>query len=138
MREVERDAFPAECPPCDAVLVGWGAYSLLRDRSHRVALLRAAREHLATDGRILLSYLERTVDGRELRWTNALANALRRVRRAAPTELGDTLAPNRLHLFARSELEEEVAAAGLRVADVDVFQHIDASTTYVSVVLAPS
>ena len=128
--------FPAGAGACDGAIVGWGAYSLVRGRAARVRLLAGAREHLAPGGALLLSCFEAERHGRELRATRAIANALRRGRgRGRPAvELGDTLAPNLVHVFTRAELEEEVAAAGLELAEHQLVAHADGPVNYAALV----
>jgi hypothetical protein len=108
-----RDLFPPATGPCDGIVVGWGAYSLIHDRPRRVRFLEGARARLQHGGPVLLSFFERDADHRELRWTTTLANGLRRARRVPPAELGDTLAPNQVHVFTRAQLKEELTAARL-------------------------
>ena len=110
-RTMERDELPAGVE-CDAILVGWGAYGLMHGRERRIAFLRAARERLAHGAPLMLSCFERPAHGRELRWTARLANLLRELRGRPRLEAGDTLAPTRVHVFTRAELESELSAAG--------------------------
>jgi hypothetical protein len=112
VRPVARNEFPRGDAPFDAIVVGWGAYSLIHGRDRREAMLTDCAAGLAADGRVLLSFFQGKV-GRELRWIRALANVIRRFRAATPVELGDTLAPNRVHVFSRDELVAEVRAAHL-------------------------
>lgn len=112
-----RERFPA-AGRCDGVLFGWGAYSLIAPRRRRIAFLAAAAAALAHGGAVVLSAFERPLPGREFRLTAAIANRLRGVRRAPGVELGDSLAPNRVHLFTGEELAGEIAAAGLRLDGV--------------------
>jgi len=125
-----RDALPDDAPAADAVIIGWGAYSLLRDRAHRVAVLAAAAARLPPGGPVLLSYLERQEDLRRLRVTRTVANALRRVRRAAPVELGDALAPNRVHHLSPAELAAEAEAAGLVITHRAALAQVDRATRH--------
>jgi hypothetical protein len=124
-----RDGFP-DSGRCDGVIVGWGAYSLLHGRSTRVAFLAGARAALPIGAPVLLSHYERVADDRELRWTHAISRRLRALRGAAPTELGDTFAPNLAHVFTRAELAEELRASGFEpVASLTVGQ-ADQTTQY--------
>src|SRR4051794_7965634 len=99
-----RDTFPPEAGACDGGVVGWGAYSLVRGRDRRVALLQEARRRLPQGGPVLLSFFARENHSRELRYTMTLANRLQGLGRRQPIELGDTLAPNLVHVFTRSQL----------------------------------
>jgi hypothetical protein len=135
IEEAKPDEFPSAGGPCDAVLVGWGAYSLMHGRAARVAFLGGARHQLPTGGPVLISFFDRDADTRELRWTRAAANALRRLRGADALELGDTLAPNLVHIFSRAQLSEEAAAAGFDIASYEVAGHADGATRYAYAVL---
>ncbi len=130
-----RDAFPVDAGPCDGMVVGWGAYSLMQARHRRVALLSNASEHLSARGPVLLSFFERTVADREVRWTSRIANGLRRVRRAEAVELGDTFAPNFVHVFTRGELAAEVEAAGLHLVSYWTTGEVDRTTRYACAVV---
>ncbi len=124
-----RDTVPVG-PPGDGVILGWGVYSLVAGGTQRVGLLRGARDRLVPGGALMLSCFGHTGPGRELAWTRGLANTLRRARRAAPVELGDTLAPSRVHVFTRAELEGEAAAAGLELARWQPLAVADGGTRY--------
>jgi hypothetical protein len=127
--------FPPAAPPCDGVIVGWGAYSLIHGRAARMRLLAEARERLPSGGVVLLSCFEASHHGRELRGTRTVANALRRVRGGrTPVELGDTLAPNLVHVFTHAELRDEIEGAGLELAERRVVGQAHASVSYVAAV----
>jgi hypothetical protein len=129
-----RSGFPPDAPSCDGVIVGWGAYSLIHGRDARVRLLADAGRRLPSGGPLLLSFFETARHGRELRVTRAIANALRGARGRAPLELGDTLAPNRVHVFSRAEAAAEIAAAGLELAEYRVVGEAHAAVNYAAVV----
>lgn len=120
-----RDEFPPAAVPADGVVVGWGGFSLVHRRARRIALLREARRRLRPGGPILLSFLAGPSDGRELKMTRAAASGLRRLRGRPPAELGDTLAPNLIHVFTRARLAEEIRAAGLDLAAYRVIAPVD-------------
>jgi hypothetical protein len=124
-----RDEFPS-AETCDGVVIGWGAYSLIRGRDRRARLLGEARRHVPAGAPVLLSFFDRAAEGRELAFTRATANVLRRARRAEPVELGDTLAPNFIHVFTRADLTAELAAAGWDLASYRVLGVADGSTRY--------
>lgn len=133
---VGRDAFPADRGPWDGAVVGWGAYSLMHTRARRVAFLAQARPHLVPGAPVLLSFFDRAADGRELRWTAAIANGLRRVRGdERPLELGDTLAPNLVHVFTKDELAGEVDAAGFDLRSYGVTGRAENGVRYAAAVI---
>jgi SAM-dependent methyltransferase len=128
-RTCAADSFPAG-ERCDGILIGWGTYSLLAPRRARVALLRDALAATDQQGSIVLSCFARPAHGRELRITDAVARAIRR-RPAVSIELGDTLAPARVHVFTRLELEGELRDAGLELVSYRAFMAADETTSYV-------
>lgn len=134
----EHDRFP-DSGPCDGVLVGWGAYSLITPRQARVALLRdATGSGAANGGPIVLSFFARDRPSRGLRLTTGLARALRRRLRRSGVELGDTLAPNRVHVFTREELSTEFREAGMALAAYRVFAAVDPVTSYAYAIARPT
>jgi hypothetical protein len=114
LRRNERDAFPADAPACDAVVVGWGSYMLIPSRERRVAFLRAARGALPEGAPILCSFFVRSPGARYFDVVAVTANLVRRIRRAEPVEVGDTIGRNFVHRFTRDEIESELAAGGFR------------------------
>jgi SAM-dependent methyltransferase len=129
-----RGELPPDAPAADALVIGWGAYSLVRGHAARVRLLASARERLRGGAPLLLSCFQATRHGRELRATRAIAAALRRARGRDALELGDTLGPNLVHVFTPAELAAEVAAAGLELADHRRVGEADPSVSYAAAV----
>jgi hypothetical protein len=132
---MERDAFPDDAGACDAVIVGWGAYSLIGGSGARISFLRAAGAHLAAGDPVLVSFFERVAASRSARWTATIANALRRARGRAPIEQGDVLAPNRVHVFGVGAVGAEIDAAGFDVEVQGTIGPADEDTSYASAVL---
>lgn len=114
-------ALPDRCPrhggaPFDAAIVGWSAYMFIPSTAARVAFLRELCAQLAPGAPVLLSCWlreEATALPRKARLALALTNAVRGLRRAPRATSGDELRPYFVHRFTRSELEAELAAAGL-------------------------
>jgi hypothetical protein len=114
VRPALRDSWP-ESGACDGAVVGWGALSLISPRPRRQSFLAGAAAAVAPGGRLVLSCFEQAGGGRELRLVFGIASRLRALRRAAPVEAGDAMAPNLVHLFTREELSDELQAAGWRL-----------------------
>ena len=112
-----RDGFPAR--QADGVLVGWGAYSLIAGRRARLAFLRAARTATRSGGAIIVSGFCHDRHTALDRLTVAIASRGCGRRTREPVELGDTLAPNRVHVFTPAELTDELGAAGLHQIAVE-------------------
>ena len=110
----ERDTFP-DRERADAVVVGWGSYMLIRGRARRVAILRAARATLPDGGPVAVLVLHAPSRRPLLAILAATANALRRLRRREPVEVGDTIAENFVHRFTREEIGRELRLGGFRM-----------------------
>ena len=134
VRPVARDEFPGDPGKVDGVVVGWGGFPLMRGRERRISLLHDAHHHLPPGGPVLLSFFER-LGGRELLVTARIANAIRSLLGRPPVELGDTLAPNPVHVFNRQTFVEEIAAAGFEVAEYRVIGPADEATSYAAAVI---
>jgi SAM-dependent methyltransferase len=106
----------------DAVIFSWLCYSYLPTRPRRVATLARVRQHLAPDGRVLISYVLGEPPPRRLPWHLArLASRLSRtdwrpeygdVFMARP----DTRRIHYEHQFQPAEIEAEAHDAGYEVA----------------------
>jgi hypothetical protein len=112
-----RDRVPRDGGRYDGVIVGWSAYMLIPGRARRVAFLADLRAQVPVDAPILVSFFSRPDGGVRERIVTALANAVRRLRRARPVDPGDDLAPDYVHRFTRDEVAAELAAAGYRLRE---------------------
>jgi hypothetical protein len=115
-----RDRWPGSAGPYDGVILGWGMYMLVPDRTARVALLRETRRRLPEHGPVLLSFFVRSGHERYFRTTRRLANAVRSMRRRDPVEHGAALAPNRVTFLTLAEVGDELGEAGFTVASSGV------------------
>jgi hypothetical protein len=95
-----------------------------------VKLLQDAASSLATGCPLMLSAFVRPVHGRDLRLTAILAGGVRRLRGASWDEVGDTLAPNRVHVFTPETLAAEMRDAGLALQTLRVVGSAGSSTDY--------
>ena len=108
--------------PFDVVIFSWFCYSYIPLRARRLAVLARVRDHLATDGRILISYVLAQPPPRRLPWRLArLAAQLSRT--DWRPEYGDVFLARhdtgRIHFehrFQPAEMEAEGHAVGLSVA----------------------
>ena len=114
---LERDAAPAVPPDgrWDGAFVGWSTYMLIIGRQARIRFLRDLARTLSPGAPVLLSFFTRSGDSPRAVGVWKLANAIRRVRRLPPVELGDDLAPNFVHRFTEEEVRAELAEAGFRM-----------------------
>jgi hypothetical protein len=133
VRRSNRDEFPTD-DACDGAVVGWGAYSLIHGQARRARFLDGAVRALPAGAPLLLSFFDRDGDHRDLRWVRTIAGVLRRLRGAAPVELGDTLSPNLVHVFRREEVEHELTTAGFEVVSYGVVGQADERVRYAAAV----
>jgi SAM-dependent methyltransferase len=108
----ERSSLPPEIADADAIVLGWGMYTLIAGRSVRVELLRQAAARLRPGAPLLLSFFPAPERMRQLRVAHAIAGAVSRLRGARPPELGDWLLPNFVHLFTEDAIRAELDEAG--------------------------
>jgi SAM-dependent methyltransferase len=106
----------------DVTIFSWLCYSYIPVRSRRVAVLRKVREHLAPEGRVLISYVLADPPPRRLPWRLARLSAQLSGADWRP-EYGDvfiarpdTRCIHFEHQFAPAELEAEAREAGFAVA----------------------
>ncbi len=108
-----RDVLPPVEETVGAVVVGWGAYSLIAGRGRRIALLKQAAASLTPGGSVLLSFIVRPPDARRLQLAHRIGLLVSRIRGTEARELGDWLMPTFFHYFTRAEIESELRGAGL-------------------------
>jgi SAM-dependent methyltransferase len=115
LQPIERDAFPSCDDNLDAIVVGWGSYTLIPGRNRRVAFLQDARRQLKEGAPLLVSYIELPARGAYFRTLAGVANAVRVLFGRERVEVGDALLPNYVHHFAPREVESELRAGGFEL-----------------------
>lgn len=114
-----RDTCPESEKQYDGLIVGWGAYMLIQAREKRIAFLKAMRATVPAKAPLLLSFFHRSPQARRFKIITFVGNILRRIRRKSLLEVGDSLAPNYVHLFTRDELKVELQQAGFDLVFYD-------------------
>lgn len=104
-------------PRVDGVIVGWGAFTHIQGHDRRIAYLRQLRGLVADGGPILLSFFERPPRARMMKIVRASATPGRLLTGRPPIDLGDVLDPHFQHYFSRSEIDEELGAAGFKLVE---------------------
>ncbi len=115
INEIARDCVPPGADLYDGVILGWGMYMLVHGRSRRIDLLHGVRDRLPPKGPLLLSYFARSGDDQRSIAVHRIAQPLRRILRREAVQLGDDMLPNVVHRFTRSEIEDELRAAGFEL-----------------------
>jgi hypothetical protein len=109
---LSRDEVPAAGGPYDGAIMGWSAYMLIPGSERRIRFLRRLRALMGDGAPLLLSFYTRDGDPPRLHRIARTANALRRLLRREPVDLGDDLSPNRVHRFTEPEVARELREAG--------------------------
>jgi hypothetical protein len=112
---VPRDVVPEGPTGFDGLIIGWGTYTLVPGRHRRIALLRSLREKVEPGTPILCSFYVRRAGETRFAITTRVGNALRRILRREPVELGDYLDPNFVHMFTEDQVRAEFEAAGFEL-----------------------
>lgn len=97
----------------DGVIVGWGAYMLIRGREKRVGFLRRLRERVDVGSPILVSFF--TGRAGTLPLTARIGNRVARILGRDPVEVGDTMNPHYMHYFTREEIADELRDGGFEM-----------------------
>jgi SAM-dependent methyltransferase len=123
----------------DVVIFSWLCYSYIPQRARRLGVLRTVGEHLAPEGRVLISYVLAHPAPRRAPWRLARLTA-QLSRTDWRPEYGDVFIARPdtgcihfEHQFAPAEIEAEGRAAGLAVA-----LHEQASDGYIALRVAPA
>ncbi|MFA4858095.1 MAG: SAM-dependent methyltransferase [Candidatus Margulisiibacteriota bacterium] len=102
----------------DGAVVGWGAYMSIQGRNKRIAFIKKMREQLKENAPLLLSFWVFPTEKVSFRHTVIfyVGRTLRWLLRESPLELGDEFYMFFGHVFTRQEIQEELEAAGFKLA----------------------
>lgn len=126
-----RDEWPKSAVGFDAAIIGWGSYMHIAGTQHRIAMLREARAALPKGAPLMLSFFQRRGTTVRFRSAATVGNVFRRLSRRELLEPGDALSPLYAHFFTKSEVENELTAAGFALVDYssDPYPHAIAQAT---------
>jgi hypothetical protein len=111
----ERDTCPKLDKIYDGIIIGWGAYTLIRGAECRINYLKEISKYLDTNGVILLSFWTIDDTPNSLNWIEKSGNMIATILNNPKVEKGDLLEPNFLHCFSRKEIEYELCQAGFKL-----------------------
>ena len=108
----------------DGVLVGWASYLHIAGRERRIAFLKKVRAAVKPGAPVILSFYTREESSWEYGWVAWAANLIRRLSLGKATvEIGDWVELSFEHYFTSPEIEAELLAAGLRMAQFSTMDY---------------
>jgi hypothetical protein len=112
-----RDTCPSLNRIYNGAIIGWGAYTNIQGKQHRINFLQQIRSHLAPESPILLSFYPRTKDSNSFKLIFFIAHMIAKLRNFEAIELGDSLYPHLIfvHYFNEVEIKSELEQAGFEL-----------------------
>lgn len=101
----------------DGIIIGWGAYSLIRGSKERKGFLIKLKSFLKQDAPLMVSFLTTKENSKQDKVTAWVGNFFRFFRNAPKIEPGDRLVSNFIHLFTKNEILKEFSNSKLEILD---------------------
>lgn len=117
IKSLARNSVPDDIRQYDGIIIGWGAYSLIRGRESRIGFLNSLRPFFKSDTFLMASFIYSTRRSRKDKIIKQVSDFLTFLHKKDRTEIGDRLVPNFLHYFSEEEIKSEFAQADLKVID---------------------
>jgi hypothetical protein len=118
-----RNRLPELVKKYNGIIIGWGAFGLIRGSKKRKEFLKGLKSFLNAGAPIMLSFLTRKEISRQSRTIVAVANFFRTITFREKIEDGDYLAYNYVHMFTKEEISKEIHSAGFQVVAYDDAQY---------------
>ncbi len=115
VRWAPRDQSPQESKKYDALIIGWGVYTLIAGKQQRIKLLKQLRDQIREEGPLLLSFFHRQNPDWQFKVVVAIGNISRRLLGREHLDLGDVIDPNYQHYFTREEILAELTEGGFNL-----------------------
>lgn len=110
-----KDRGPESVKQYDGIIVGWGTYTHIQNRTRRISLLKQLRCQAKLNAPVLISFLVRSRDDRRFKLITKFGNVLRMIFSRELLETGDDLVPDFVHFFTREEVVSELEEAGFKL-----------------------
>ena len=112
-----RNSVPDDIKQYDGIIIGWGAYSLIRGNETRIGFLNSLKPFFKPETLLMASFVYSTRRRRKDKIIKQVADFLSFFHKKDRTEIGDRLVPYFIHYFSEDEIKSEFAQAGLDVID---------------------
>ena len=118
IKYLERNSVPDDIKQYDGIIIGWGAYSLIRGHETRIGFLNSLKPFFKPETLLMASFVYSTRRRRKDKIIKQVADFLSFFHKKDRTEIGDRLVTLiLLHYFSEDEIKSEFAQAGLDVID---------------------
>jgi hypothetical protein len=123
IKYLPRNSVPGEIMKYDGIIIGWGAYSLIRGSKRRLFFLERLYPFLHKETPLMISFLTSAEYGRQDKIIKYVSNFFRIFSNKDKTELGDRLVPDFTHFFTEEEIKSEVRQSNFKVVDYSNFDY---------------
>lgn len=110
-----RGAIPSTNKVYDALILGWGAYSLIRGKENRIKFLKDLSSLSKDRSMLMISFLTRNGTSRKDILIFTIANLFRLIQGRGKIEIGDNMQNNFAHFFLESEIVAEISQANYKL-----------------------
>ena len=101
----------------DGVIIGWGAFSLIRSREERKVFLEKLKPFLKKNAPLMVSFLTGKGHSKQDKVIVWVGNFFRFFSRRQKIEPGDRLVSNFVHVFTRDKIQREFLESGFEIID---------------------
>ena len=123
IKYLQRNAVPGEIMKYDGIIIGWGAYSLIRGSKRRLLFLERLYPFLQKETPLMISFLTSAEHGRQDKIIKYVSNFFRIISNRDKTEPGDRLVPDFAHFFTEEEIKSELGQSKFKVVDYYNFDY---------------
>jgi hypothetical protein len=123
IKYLPRNSVPGEIKKYDGIIIGWGAYSLIRGSKNRLAFLDKLHPFLHKDTPLMISFLTAEEYGRQDKIIIYISGFFRIFSNRDKTEYGDRLIPDFAHFFTEDGIKNELRQSKFKILDFYNFDY---------------
>jgi hypothetical protein len=115
IKYLKKNSVPNEIKKYDGIIIGWGAYSLIRGNKKRLSFLASLYPFLHEKTPLMISFLFTGEKRKKEKIIKNVSNFFRVFSKRDKTESGDRLVPDFVHYFTEEEIKSELIQSKFRV-----------------------
>lgn len=115
IKYLQKNSVPNEIKKYDGIIIGWGAYSLIRGNKKRLSFLASLYPFLHERTPLMISFLFTGEKRRKEKIIKNVSDFFRIFSKKGKTEPGDRLVPDFVHYFTEEEIKNELIQSKFRV-----------------------